>query len=371
MEVFPVDVLTEIAKHLDADSFVFFGNTCKTLTQLLKDSTIWYHISCKFVSTQMNKKYFQINRSPYEIYEYIRRAGPRITSEQKILVKAINDGDQDAIQQFFEQGRNPSGGIERPLLICCEKGYTKLALQLLADSRVNPMGLGESPLSAASRHGHIDIVEILLGNPRVNLRNVMALTLAVQNNHLDVFQRLLRDPRADPNGGSFPPLIKACEEGKLTFVTLLLDDERTDPTIKNNGPLRNACEYGHIDIVRLLLKDKRVNPAVWGNRPLLEACKKRHFDIALLLLADPRTDLSQRCQICHPKHGKICFLNIFEYFIEADNTEVNEFLRKNTTYVPPHNPILFSPYNPHVDGYIIRHSMLGKRVDFGTKCIAK
>jgi len=78
------------------------------------------------------------------------------------------------------------------------------------------------------------------------------LTRAAESGHLDVVDRLLKDPRVDPNTMDTYAIRWAAESGHLDVVERLLKDLRVDPADYDNAAIRWAAQNGHLDIFNML-----------------------------------------------------------------------------------------------------------------------
>jgi hypothetical protein len=167
---------------------------------------------------------------------------------------------------------------------------------LILSNTNNLLGMN---LIRAVQGGQRSEVQRLLDDPRIdpNVRDESgntALIYAVNNDDVFLVERLLADERTDPNiktPSGYPVLLKAVLEGYENIVELLLANKRTNPNIVDGlvgrTALMAAAFGGHEGVVEKLLASKKTDPNIFdmhGNTALAYAAMSGHERVVDLLL---------------------------------------------------------------------------------------
>lgn len=130
----------------------------------------------------------------------------------------------------------------------CERGHVGMAKLLI--QYIKPVNT--IPLIRAASHGHVEMVDFLLEYIDTS-QDGTVLDAACSGEHIEVVERLLRDPRIDPQYSFYWVVYN----GNLQILELFLAHPRVDPAVHNKMALRLAVSPAVKD---RLLQDPRMNP---------------------------------------------------------------------------------------------------------------
>ena len=169
------------------------------------------------------------------------------------------------------------------------EGCLEMVKLLLADPLIN-LTLTYPPLMRAAENGHVDVVKVLLADSRINPLSNDGIVLrgAAGNGHVAVVNILIS--RYNYSTAALNLALEyAAYNGHRDVILRLLADPRTNPTVRENFVLKQVACYGFVDIVKILLADPRVRPTI---EALQAAVKYGGLEIVKVLLADSRVDPS-------------------------------------------------------------------------------
>lgn len=150
----------------------------------------------------------------------------------------------------------------------------------------------------------------------------------------DFAERILSDPRFDPNGVDSlnrTPLIMVCRQGVASTAKCLIGDPRVEVNKADNGgrtPFFNACRNQRLDIVSLLLQDPRVDVNEWAfDSPFMNACLFEDLEVIKLLLSNPRIDVNATDKSGNTPLASACKsnkTNVIKLLLKSERVNVNK-----------------------------------------------
>ena len=156
------------------------------------------------------------------------------------------------------------------------------------------LGITEFPVTTPPILTHVKYVAFLRSLPV----HPSCLYFASEDDNVEEVKRILRkNPNLDvnwktpENGNGNTALIRACDEGHDSIVSIFLAHPAIDVNLKSvfgETPFAKACGEGHTSCVRLLLKDSRVEvnePTKDGRTPLWDAARNGHVDVIMWWIA--------------------------------------------------------------------------------------
>jgi len=158
------------------------------------------------------------------------------------------------------------------------------------------LGITEFPVTTPPILTHVKYVAFLRSLPV----HPSCLYFASEDDNVEEVKRILRkNPNLDVNWknesrNDFTALIRACDEGHDSIVSIFLAHPAIDVNLKSvfgETPFAKACGEGHTSCVRLLLKDSRVEvnePGITGRTPLWDAAGNGHVDVMKWWIASGR-----------------------------------------------------------------------------------
>lgn len=242
-----------------------------------------------------------------------------ITTGYTLLEYAVEVNALEATKVLLKAGADVNFGIQKPLWIAIDCGYTEIALLLISQNLMIDKVIHDhlTYLIHASRKGNLEVVKALVdkgSNVNYVEDNWTALSHAAFEAKEDVFDFLepfthpkyIKQAHALLEIGIELRNIKNCEVEdfiKAAFIndqqalTKLLD-KKVDPNAfdsSGNTALTVACNNGHEEIVKLLLEngaDPNLKDKLYGWNPLFWAIAGKN-DPAVTLLIKAGADIEQ------------------------------------------------------------------------------
>ncbi|XP_028386819.1 2-5A-dependent ribonuclease [Phyllostomus discolor] len=245
--------------------------------------------------------------------------------KDRLLIKAVREGDKERVQQLLEDGADVNfhgeeGGWS-PLHNAVKmrrEDIVHLLLRHGADPRLRKRN-GATPFIVAGIVGHMGLLELLLSKgAQVNERDhhgftafmeaacygeVEALRFLYENGaEVNLGRETMEDQKKLKKGGA-TALMDAAKQGHVEVLRVLLDEMGADVNARDNmgrSALIHALENLKksdvvMDISRILL-DHGANVNVRGEKgktPLILAVEKDHLDVVKMLLEQKHIEIDE------------------------------------------------------------------------------
>jgi hypothetical protein len=174
---------------------------------------------------------------------------------------AITNQNMELFHQLLADGVDPSEKDNQAVLTAARYGNVEIVDRLLQDSRVNPAARNNQAIIVAAQYNDGGMIQRLLQDPRVDPadRNNKAIETAAKHGNIDAVEILLQDPRVDPTVNENQPFVNACNNRHFNVVDLLLQDPRIIP---DRYILIALIRASRVDMVQRILQDPRTDPNV-------------------------------------------------------------------------------------------------------------
>ncbi|XP_062594110.1 uncharacterized protein LOC134255600 [Saccostrea cucullata] len=246
---------------------------------------------------------------------------PHLEHESKVLCGQVTPltaaclfGHESVVQELLGVGAdvNTAGPFHTPLTAACVRGHLSVVKELCKfGANVNLESKYQTPLTAACIGGHIGIFKELVNfganiNPRrfISTNSSAKELLCTNNKKIANPQTMERnmDKTLSDKRDKHADVCSALANAKACISFAL--NCKWNPLYKSIGkidkykpPLVLACERGKLEIVRYLLNAKSdVNPNTLYNISLIAACAKGHLSVVKELLKK-KADVN-----CYGKH---------------------------------------------------------------------
>jgi hypothetical protein len=288
----PLELLEEIAQHLDLDSYHQFRLSFRSQLPLI--AKLRYSV---YRTYRVPTHGMEIASHPTQsmLQELIMRKDVEFCTIAVYYKKGFDwmksldyfyIADNTERFLFFLRSCSDHQWIHNRFFeYCCEKGDTSI-VQALLPFPIDP-SVGLTP---ALEELNLPLIKILIQDPRITTLDDLFCG-AVEMNCLELVELLLSDSRCDPTELDYG-ILMACMMGYTRMASLLLKDGRITPDVQDQLCIRTACERGHHEVVRILLNDPRVDPTARNHECIRLAAKFGHERVVEMLMVDARVDPS-------------------------------------------------------------------------------
>lgn len=238
-----------------------------------------------------------------------------------MLLRSSSAGNLDLIKCILQSTNIPFEDI-KIALISASEWHVEIVNELLEYKSNEYTGpIHTSILTNPIKHFRVDILDRLLHDPRIDPNdkqfNLFKHILSYRNT--DILDCITRHPRVNPGANCNYAIISATLFGNLELVERLLQDDRVDPSVNGNAALKHAIEHNFPKIVDRLLRHQRVIDSDGAQTATYYSLSRNRLEVADMLFRNKHIDPTM--------HNNYVIMQLYDICRRAPFFQINTYLQ--------------------------------------------